>query len=88
MPFTNDGSHGLKRVWVSENKELAHTLGFSHDILLNVICRKTTLLHVLSGHVPRHEFEGDVLLDGNKIDFIHTYKQTHMRVKNSLQHTQ
>lgn len=26
---------------------------------------KTTLMHILSGHVPRQDYEGDILLDGN-----------------------
>jgi hypothetical protein len=38
---------------------------FTLCYLLLIICRKTTLLHVLSGHLPRQEFEGDILLDGN-----------------------
>lgn len=27
-------------------------------------CGKTSLLHILSGHVPRKDYEGDILLDG------------------------
>lgn len=29
-------------------------------------CGKTTLLHILSGQIPRQDYDGDILLDGNK----------------------